>query len=91
MATRHAAPAGAALAPHLEQVGEIAVEQPCQVEIRRIFAVILHADPLIRRTTPQKDRANDVQHVLAQHQPSLTIDVRVRQVDRQRGIVVSQV
>src|ERR1700730_4422921 len=36
------------LTPHLEQIGEIVVEQQRQIEICGIFAVILHANALIR-------------------------------------------
>src|ERR1700731_4618306 len=45
------APARTTLASHLEQIGEVIVEQQRQIEARRIFAVILHANALIGRAT----------------------------------------
>ena len=84
-------PARAALAANLEQIGEIIVEQQRQIETRRPVAVVAHADPLIRGSAPQEDRAHDVQHVLLQHDPVAPIDVGIGEVDRQRRIVVAQI
>ena len=53
--------------------------------------MVLHADPLIGGAPPQEDRAHDVQHVLAQHDPPLVIDVGIGEIDRERGIVVAQI
>jgi len=85
------AAARAPFAAHLEQIGEVVVEQQRQVEARRPVAMVLHADPLIGRSPPQEDRAHDVQHVLRQHDPAAAIDVGIGEIYRQRGIVVTQI
>ena len=85
------APARPALAAHLEQIGEIIVEQQRQIETRRPVAVVLQADPLVGRAAPQEDRAHDVQHVLLQHHPAIAVDVGIGEVDGQRRIVVAQI
>src|SRR3982751_2066640 len=53
--------------------------------------MILQADPLISRSSPQKYRTHDVQHVLLQHDPAAAIDVWIGEIDRQSGIVVAEV
>ena len=60
------AAARALLAAHLEQIGEIVVEQERQIEAGRPVAMVLHADALIGGAAPQEDGAHDVQHVLLQ-------------------------
>ena len=80
-----------ALAAHLEQIGEIIVEQQRQIEARRPVAVILQADALIGGAAPQEDRAHDVQRVLLQHQPAVAVDVGIGEIDGQRRIVVAQI
>ena len=85
------ATARTALAAHLEQIGKIIAEQQRQVEARLMLAVILHADALVGRAAPEEDRAHDVQHIFLQYQPTLTIDIRIGQIHRERGIVVTQV
>ena len=84
-------PARPAFAAHLEQIGEIIVEQQCQVEARRQVAVILQGDALVGRTAPQENRAHDVQRVLLQHQPAVAVHVGIGEVDGQRRIVVAQI
>ncbi len=85
------APARTLFAAHLEQIGEVIVEQQRQIETRRAVAMVLHADPLVRRSAPQEEGAHDVQHVLLQHDPAIAIDVRVGEIDRQCRIVVAHV
>ena len=78
-------------AAHLEQIGEVVVEQQGQVECRRPVAVILQTDPLIGGSAPQEDGAHDVQHVLLQDDTAIAIDVGIGEVDGQRRIVIAQV
>ena len=85
------AAARALLAAHLEQIGEIIVEQQRQVEARGRLAVILQADALIGGAAPQEDRAHDVQHVLLQHDAAVAVDVGIGEIDGQRRIVVAQI
>jgi hypothetical protein len=90
-------PAGAysptrpALAAHLEQIGEVIVEQQRQVEARLPVAVILQSDALIGRTAPQENRPHDVQRILLQRQPAVAVHVGIGEVDSQRRIVVAQI
>jgi len=83
--------AGAPLAAHLEQIGEIIVEQQRQVETRRPVAVILQRYPLVSRAAPQENRAHDVQRILLQHQSAIAVHVGIGEVDGQRRIVVAQI
>ena len=78
-------------AAHLEQIGKVVVEQQRQGEARGVLAVVLHADALIGRAAPQKDRAHDVQHVLLQHDPAIAVHIGVGEIDGQRRIVVAQI
>ena len=84
-------PARPALAAHLEQIGEIIVEQQRQVEARLPVAVILQSDALIGRAAPQENRAHDVQRILLQRQPAVAVHVGIGEVDGQRRIVVAQI
>ena len=87
--------AGAAARPlfaaHLEQIGEIVVEQQRQVEARAAVAMVLHADALIGGAAPQEHRAHDWIMSFCSTMRSLAIDVRIGEIDRQRGIVVAQI
>ena len=74
-------PARPALAAHLEQIGEIIIEQQREIEARLPVAVILQGDALVGRAAPQKDRAHDVQRVLLQRQPAVAVDVGIGQID----------
>ena len=78
-------------AAHLEQIGEIIVEQECQVDLCGPVAMVLDGDPLIGGAAPQEDGAHDVDQVLLQDDPVAVVDVGIGEVDRQRGIVVAQV
>ena len=84
-------PGAAALAAHLEQIGEIIVEQQREIEARLPVAVILQGNALVGRAAPQKNRAHDVQRVLLQRQPAVAVDVGIGQIDGQRRIVVAQI
>ena len=53
--------------------------------------MILQADPLIGGSAPQKDRADNVQHVLLQHDALVTIDVGIGEIDRQRRVIIAQI
>src|SRR3984885_4361768 len=55
--------AGAAFAPHLEQIGEIVAEQQSEIETGGVLTVILHTDALVGRAAPEKDRSHNVQHI----------------------------
>ena len=84
-------PARPALATHLEQIGEIIVEQQRQVEARRPVAVILQRDALVGRAAPQENRTHDVQRVLLQRQPAVAVHVGIGEIDGQRRIIVAQI
>ena len=93
-ADRLAADDAAALAPqpaHLEQVGEIAVEQHAQAQLDRTIAVVADRQSLIGGVAPEKNRAHDVQGVLRQHEVIVEIHVGIGQIDRQQGVVVAHV
>src|SRR6201999_134064 len=81
----------ASFAAHFEQIGEVVIEQQRQIEARRKLSVILHADSLVTRSAPQKDGADDVQHVLLQYNSAVAIDVGIGQVDLQCRIVIAQI
>ena len=76
------APARTPFAAHFEQIREVIVEQQRQVKARQPVTMILHTDSLIGRSTPQKDRAHDMQHVLLQHNPAIAIDIGIGEIDR---------
>src|SRR5262249_61091513 len=76
---------------HLEQVGEIAVEQHRQAQIDRTIAMVLNPQTLIGRVAREKNRAYDVQGVLGQNEVMLEIDVGIGQIDGQLRIVVAHV
>ena len=87
--------AGAAAFPlqaaHLEQVGEIAVEQHRQAQIDRTIAMVLDPQPLIGRVAPEKNRAHDMHGVLGQNEAMVEIHVGIGQIDGQLRIVVAHV
>ena len=85
------ATARAPQAADLEQVGEVAVEQHGQAQIDRKITVILDRQPLIRGVAPEKNRADDVQSILRQHQAIVEIHVRIGQIHRQQSVVIAQV
>ena len=72
-----------ALATYLEQVSKIIVEQQGDIENGGVLAVVLNADPLIGSSAPQEDGADDVQHILLQHDAAAPVDVGIGEVDRQ--------
>ena len=78
-------------ATHLEQIGEIVVEQEGQVDAGGPVAMVLDADPLIGGAAPQEQGAHDVDQILLQDDAFAIIDVGIGEIDRQRGIVVAQV
>ena len=88
---RAGAAARAPGAAHLEQIGEIIVEQEGQVDAGGPVAMVLDADALIGGAAPQEQRAHDVDQILLQDDALAVIDVGIGEVDRQRGIVVAQV
>ena len=82
---------GALEAPHLEQVGKIIAKGEAELKCNRPSAVIADAQSLIGRILPEKDRADDMQGVLFQNDPVVTVDIGIGQVDAQDGVVVAQV
>ena len=74
----------ASFASHLEQIGKVIAKQQRQIEARFIFAMVLNADTLVGRASPEKDRAHDVQHVFLKHNTPLPINVRVGEIHRER-------
>ncbi len=85
------APARPLFAAYFEQIREITVEQQGHIKTRRPVAMVLQADPLIGRSAPQKDGADDVEHVLLQHDPAVAIDIGIGEIDRQCRIIIAQV
>jgi hypothetical protein len=78
-------------AAHLEQVGEVVLEQDADLQLDRLIAVIAKAQPLIGGAAPQEHRAQNVHVVLFQEDALIGDDVRIGQVDEQRRIVVAQI
>ena len=87
---RYASPR-ALQAAHLEQVCEIAGEVERQRDIDLAVGVVLQSKPMINRTSPDKQRANDMQHILRQDEIAIEVNIRVGQVDGQDGIVVADI
>ena len=79
----------AALAPGLEQVGEIVAEADRELDRDRLIGVILHRNALVGARLPQKRGADDVQRVFRQHDAIVVIDVGIGEIHAECGIVVT--
>ena len=55
------------------------------------ISMILDAEPLIGRSSPQEDRSNDMDCILLQNKSFLEIHVRICQIDCKYRIVIAQV
>ena len=82
---------GSVQSAHLEQVGEIAVEEDAQAQVDRTIAVVADRKPLIGSMAPEKNRAHDVNGVLRQDKALVEINIRIGQIDSELGVVVAYV
>ena len=60
-----------------------------QGEFNRLIAVISHVDALMRDIPPKIHRPHDVDRIAWQYDLTIPVNIRVREVHRQRHIVVA--
>ncbi len=89
LGTRGAAPL-TMRAADFEQVGKVAFEQNRKPQVDGVIAVIADAKTLIGCTAPKKNRAQNMNPVLFQDDVLTIHQIRIGQVDEERGIVVTE-
>jgi hypothetical protein len=75
-------------APHLENVGKVGFELKRKREIERNQTVISHPQPLITPALPEKHRKRQMHSSSGYDNLPARIDVLIRQIDGQQGVVI---
>jgi len=76
---------------YLKQIGEVIGEHDRQAHVDRLIGVIAYPDSLIGGVAPKENRTQDMHPVLFHDDMLIGNDVRIGQIDDERGIVIAQI